>query len=525
MQNLKTDELGRAFELPENQSIPIKDALSTHSYVLKNISSLLATSLGPNGLDKIIMSCDNEITITNDGATILREMEMTSNPIARLVLELSESQDSEIGDGTTSVVILASALLEEAVTLAQKGIHPIKICEGYNLAVEKATKLLGEIAITIDNVESDMLKAATTSLNSKIVCKGLDKFAKLCTKAVLNICDPKNVRDINLESIRLEKKIGKSIESTELIDGLVINKELSHLQMCGSVEDAKIAILSCPFELPKIKTKHDLLISTTKAYEDLQAYEKSKFRGMIESLKEIGANFVFCQWGFDDEANSLLMENGISAVRWVSGNDLESIAIYTNGSIIARFEDLSATDLGRGSVHESNLGTESEKIITIRSSNKNGTFLIRGGTELIMEECKRSIRDALCAVRNVILDSKVICGGGSSELFLAEKLKELSLECDHESCECFIAFSNALDQIPLNLARNSGLDAFKYISQLKERQINDCNPHLGVCCTGTSEDMLAEGVIESLNSKLNMIRIANNLVTMILKISDVVIDE
>lgn len=520
---IKTDDLGRAFEVPDNHHMAGSDAITANTYVLSTIASLLSTSLGPNGMDKVLLSSDNEITITNDGATILNGMEMTKNPVAQLVVELSNSQDEEIGDGTTSVVIIASALLTQANLLIQKGIHPVKIAEGYEHALKKTTEFLESISEQVEDVEEFMVKAAKTSLNSKIVNKALDKFARICTNAVLSVFDSER-KDLDFDLIKLEKKIGQDLSSTVLIQGVVINKEFSHPQMRKEIVDARIAILSCPFEPPKVKTKHNLLITTVEDYKSLEAYEKSKFVEMIEAVKRVGADIVISQWGFDDEANSLLMENDIPAIRWVGGSDLEAIAIHTGGSIIARFEDLREEDLGRGTVREASLGTEDEKVIVVESRLRAGTILIRGGTEMAMEEAKRCVRDALCAVRNVLLDPRIVYGGGSSELAVSIFLQQQHVEADGEEAEALMAFSKALEEIPLNLAKNSGYDALSYVADLKARQGESKNHTLGVDCTGSGCDMRLNGVFDALHSKIHMTQIATQLVNVILKIDDIVVE-
>lgn len=520
---MRTDELGRAFEVPDSQQLAGSDVSAAHAHVLETIASLLATSLGPNGMDKVILSSDNEITMTNDGATILNGMEMTRNPVSQLVVELSNAQDEEIGDGTTSIVILASALLAQARVLIQKGIHPIKISEGYELAVRRACEYLESIGEPAEDVRGFMIKAAKTSLGSKIVNKALDKFAEICTEAVLSVCDQER-KDMDFDLIKIEKKIGLDLGDTALIKGVVINKEFSHPQMRKEVRNARIAILSCPFEPPKVKTKHNLLISTVEDYRNLEVYESRKFLEMIECVKKVGADVVVSQWGFDDEANSLLMDNDLPAIRWVGGSDLEAIALHTNGSIVARFEDLREEDLGRGTVRELSLGTEDEKVIIITSESKAGTILIRGGTEMAMEEAKRCVRDALCAARNVLLDPRVVYGGGSSELAVSIFLQKESQKVRGEDAEALLAFSRALEEIPLNLAKNSGHDAMRYVAELKSMQCASGDYTLGVDCLGGGSNMRENGVFDALKAKTHMMQMATQLVTIILKIDDVTIE-
>ena len=520
---MKTDEFGRAFEVPGNQHVPGEDAIATSTHVLSAIASFLSTSLGPCGMDKVLQSSDNEVTITNDGATILNGMEMTKNPISRLVVDLSNSQDEEIGDGTTSIVILASALLKHASTMVHKGVHPTKISEGYDSAMRKVVQHLEEISEPAECTWELAVKAAKTSLHSKIVNKALGMFSSVCAEAVMSVFDWER-GDLDFDMIKLEKKIGQGIGNTAFIRGIVINKEFSHPQMRKEVQDARIAILSCPFEPPKVKTKHSVLISSVEDYRDLENYESSKFIEMVEAVKRVGANVVISQWGFDDEANSLLMESNLPAIRWVGGSDLEAIAIHTGGSIIARFEDLRAADLGTGSVRELSLGSESEKIVVVTSKSRTGTILVRGGTEMAMEEAKRCARDAMCAVRNVFLDQRIVYGGGSSELSASIFLQRQVAGASGEDAEAMLGFSLALEEIPLCLARNSGHDPLRYVSELKNRQASEGCTSLGVDCLESGEDMRTCGVFDALRSKVHMVRAATQLVAQILKIDDIIIE-
>ncbi|KCZ74490.1 hypothetical protein H311_04545, partial [Anncaliia algerae PRA109] len=293
--------------------------------------------------------------------------------------------------------------------------------------------------------------AAKTSLNSKITGK-IENFAKICADAVYLIAD-KERKDLNFDRIRIEKKIGNDLSESVLINGVVLNKEFSHPQMKKEIENAKIAILTCPFELPKLKNKNDLLIKNVEDFKNLEDYEIKKFKNMIEKIKEVGANVVINQWGFEDEANSLLMENNIPAVRWVGGSEMEAIALHSNGSIVSRFENLTEKDLGTADLKEISLGTESEKIIVVENKNNNDlvTILIRGSTDAIMEEAIRSVRDALCAARNV-LQQRIVYGGGSFELTCSDYLEKEAVKIDNWSTDVIMSYGNALEEIPLCLA-------------------------------------------------------------------------
>src|SRR5688572_9201328 len=343
------------------------EAVKSHILAARTVANLVKSSLGPRGLDKILISSDGDITVTNDGATILQQMEV-SNHVAKLLVELSKSQDDEIGDGTTGVVVLAGAMLEQAADLIDKGIHPIRIADGYDqacdIAVTELDRISDEIEFSKDDI-SKLMKVARTSLGSKIVSKAHDQFAKIAVDAVLSVADFER-KDVDFELIKVDGKVGGSLEDTLLVKGVIIDKDFSHPQMPSEVRDAKMAILTCAFEPPKPKTKHKLDITSVEEFKKMQNYEREKFIEMIEQLKETGANLVICQWGFDDEANHLLLQNKLPAVRWVGGPEIELIAIATNGRIVPRFEDLKPEKLGTaGVVREMTFGTTREKMLVI----------------------------------------------------------------------------------------------------------------------------------------------------------------
>lgn len=338
-------------------------------------------------MDKILISPDGDITVTNDGATILSQMEI-SNHVAKLLVSLSQSQDAEIGDGTTGVVVLAGALLEQAADLIDKGIHPIRIADGYDAACEVAVSKLDEISDTIPFTKtetSNLLKVAHTSLGSKIVSKAHDQFAKIAVDAVLSVADLER-KDVDFELIKVDGKVGGSLEDTLLVKGVIVDKDFSHPQMPSEVKDAKLAILTCAFEPPKPKTKHKLDITSVEEFKRLQTYERTKFEEMIKQIKDTGANVVICQWGFDDEANHLLLTNQLPSVRWVGGPEIELIAIATNGRIVPRFEDLSAEKLGKaGIVREMSFGTTREKMLVIEecANSRAVTVFVRGSNKMV----------------------------------------------------------------------------------------------------------------------------------------------
>uniref|UniRef100_A0A0K8TSU0 T-complex protein 1 subunit epsilon n=1 Tax=Tabanus bromius TaxID=304241 RepID=A0A0K8TSU0_TABBR len=528
--NFVFDEYGRPFIILRDQGqqkrVTGTDAIKSHILAARQIASMIKTSLGPKGLDKIMVDGDGDVTVTNDGATIMKLMDV-DHEIGKLMVQLSQSQDDEIGDGTTGVVVLAGALLEQAESLLDRGIHPIRIADGFELAAQCAVRNLEKIAEPFPvekNNKEPLIEVAMTSLGSKIVNKCHRQMAEIAVDAVLAVADFET-KDVNFELIKIEGKVGGRMENSCLFKGVVIDKSMSHAQMPKELHDVKLAILTCPFEPPKPKTKHKLDVTSTEEYKELRKYEQEKFTEMVKKVKDTGATLAICQWGFDDEANHLLLQHELPAVRWVGGPEIELIAIATGGRIVPRFEELTADKLGKaGVVRELAFGTSKEKMLVIEDckNTKAVTILLRGGNKMIVAEAKRSIHDALCVVRSLIRDSRIVYGGGAAEISCSLAVaKEADLLSTLEQY-AFRAFSVALESIPLALAENSGLPPIETLTELKARHVAESNPALGVDCmlTGIS-DMKQHHVLEALHSKKQQIILASQLVKMILKIDDV----
>lgn len=416
-----------------------------------------------------------------------------SNHVAKLLVELSKSQDDEIGDGTTGVVVLAGALLEQAAELIDKGIHPIRVADGYDQACEVAVAELDKISDTMEfsrDNPTNLMKVAKTSLGSKIVSKAHDQFSKIAVDAVLSVADLER-KDVDFELIKVDGKVGGSLEDSLLVKGVIVDKDFSHPQMPSEVRDAKIAILTCAFEPPKPKTKHKLEITSVEEFKRLQKYESTKFTEMIEQIKATGANVVICQWGFDDEANHLLLTNKLPAVRWVGGPEIELIAIATNGRIVPRFEDLSAQKLGQaGVVREVSFGTTREKMLVIEecANPRAVTVFVRGSNKMIIDEAKRSLHDAICVVRNLVKDNRIVYGGGAAEIACSLAVEEAAVKSPGLEQYAMRAFAEALDAVPVALAENSGLAPIETLAHIKSRQIKEKNSRLGVDCMQTGSN-------------------------------------
>ena len=534
------DEMGRPFIIVKDQGNKKRqhglEAKKSHILAARSVASIIKTSLGPRGLDKILISPDGEITITNDGATILSQMEL-DNEIAKLLVQLSKSQDDEIGDGTTGVVVLASALLDQALELIQKGIHPIKIANGFDeaakLAISKLEETCDDISASNDELFRDfLLRAAKTSLGSKIVSKDHDRFAEMAVEAVINVMD-KDRKDVDFDLIKMQGRVGGSISDSKLINGVILDKDFSHPQMPKCVlpkegsDGVKLAILTCPFEPPKPKTKHKLDISSVEEYQKLQTYEQDKFKEMIDDVKKAGADVVICQWGFDDEANHLLLQNDLPAVRWVGGQELEHIAISTNGRIVPRFQDLSKDKLGTCSrIYEQEFGTTKDRMLIIEQSKetKTVTCFVRGSNKMIVDEAERALHDSLCVVRNLVKYSRVVYGGGAAEVTMSLAVSEEADKQRGIDQYAFRGFAQALDTIPMTLAENSGLDPIGTLSTLKSKQLKEKISNIGVDCLGYgSNDMKELFVVDPFIGKKQQILLATQLCRMILKIDNVII--
>jgi len=530
--NLAFDEYGRPFLILRDQDkqsrLTGKDAIKSHILAARCVANTLKTSLGPKGLDKLMVSPDNDITITNDGATILQKMDV-EHQIAKLMVQLSQSQDDEIGDGTTGVVVLCGALLEQAEALIDKGIHPIRIADGFELAAKHAVDHLDTIADTFEIDPSNpenLIKMAMTTLGSKIINKCHRQMAEIAVNAVLAVADLDPERkDVNFELIKVEAKVGGRMEDSMLVRGVVVDKDFSHPQMPKELKDVKLAILTCPFEPPKPKTKHKLDVTSVEDYKKLREYEKEKFDEMVKQVKDAGATLAICQWGFDDEANHLLLQRELPAVRWVGGPEIELIAIATGGRIVPRFQELSTDKLGwAGLVREISFGTTKDKMLVIEEckNSKAVTIFLRGGTKMIIEEAKRSMHDALCAVRNLVRDNRIVYGGGASEISCSLAVSKEADKIKTIEQYAFRAFADALESVPLALAENSGLDPINTLTEIKASQVAQNNPALGVNCNDRStNDMKEQHVIEALHSKKSQILLATQLVKMILKIDDI----
>ena len=378
-------------------------------------------------------------------------------------------------------------MLEQAEALLDHGIHPIRIADGFEMAARFAMNHLDKISdnfpISKENREP-LIQTAMTTLGSKIVNRCLRQFAEIAVDTVFSVADLQR-KDVDFELIKVEGKSGGRLEDSMLIKGVLVDKDFSHPQMPKELRDVKIAILTCPFEPPKPKTKHKLDVSSVEDYRALRKYEQEKFENMVERVKDTGANLVICQWGFDDEANHLLLQKELPAVRWVGGPEIELIAIATGGRIVPRFEELTSDKLGKaGVVRELSFGTTKERMLVIEECHNTRavTVFIRGGNKMIVEEAKRSLHDALCVVRNLVKDNRIVYGGGAAEIACSLVISKEADKISSLEQYAFRAFADALESIPLALAENSGFASIQTVTEIKSRQIAENNPWLGIDC-------------------------------------------
>mmetsp|Transcript_20931 Transcript_20931/g.18269 ORF Transcript_20931/g.18269 Transcript_20931/m.18269 type:complete len:541 (+) Transcript_20931:42-1664(+) len=529
--SLAFDEFGRPYLIIKEQAKKLRlkgaEAFKSNIAAARTVANTIKSSMGPKGMDKMLQSPDGDIIVTNDGATIMEKMEVT-HPMAKLLVELSQSQDNEIGDGTTGIVVLAGALLEQASSLIDKGLHPLQIADGFEKACEIAIKRLEEISETVDvnlNNHENLKLAAMTSLGSKVVNKCQRKLAEISVEAVLSVADLER-KDVNFDMIKMEGKAGESVDKTRLIEGILLDKNWSHGQMVKDVKEPKICIITAAFEPPKPQTKHNLELSSAKDYKTLYQIEQNYFKDMVKKVKDSGANVVLCQWGFDDEANHLLLQNGINAVRWVGGVDIELLSLTTGGAIIPRFSEITPEKLGKASsCQELSFGTNSEKMILIEKGSKSKavTILVRGGNTMIVDEAKRSIHDSLCVVRNLIKDNRIVYGGGSPELAASLAVQNSADKISGVEQYAVRAFADALENVPYALADNSGLWPIETVAEAKANQVKTGNPRIGIDCKLVGDsDMKTQGVYESFISKKQQFQLATQVVKMILKIDDVI---
>lgn len=487
-----------------------------------DLSDIVRTSLGPMARDKLIVKANGELLITNDGRTLLEEMQI-KHPIGRLLVNLSKNQDANVGDGTTSVVVFCGRLCSEALKLRQKGYHPLEIINGYKIALKHALIELRNLQIVEykkEHFKKELCRAAKTSLNSKMVNRDRDRLAQLCVDAVLLTCNDER-RDCNLNLIKLDYKENGTLEQTKLYHGIVLEKSFSSENMLKMKKDVKIAVLSCPLEPPRPKTKHFVNITTPEQYQQLKKLQENYYNNIFSQFQKFGVNAIICQWGIDNEVNQWLACNQCIAVSWVSGDDLERVAMACGATICPRIEELSEKMLGYAeSISEQVIENSSIVVIEGCKNPKACSILVRGSNKLMCEDTIRSLYDAICNVRNTIVDSGVVAGGGAIEIELYTKLQQwISKESIlQESVKSWI---ESLLVIPSTLAENAGLNPIETVFQLISKH-KQGRKFFGIEYKKEVKLQDITDVFENIRVKESIYKLATEMVSMILKIDNII---
>ncbi len=502
-----------------------RDALRTNIMAVRAISETLRTTYGPKGMDKMLVDSLGDITITNDGATILDKMDI-QHPAAKMMVQIAKGQDEEVGDGTKTAVILAGELLKFAEDLLEKEIHPTIIVSGYKKAMEEANKLIDEIGKSIDINDKDVLKkVALTSLASKAVHGAREKLAEIAVEAVTKVAEKRGDKwYVDLDMIQVIKKHGGSLLDTTLVEGVVIDKEIVHPGMPKRVKNAKIALLDTPLEIEKPEIDAEIRISDPTQMRKFLEEEEEILKKMVEKIAETGATVVFCQKGIDDLAQHFLAKKGILAVRRIKKSDMEKLARATGGRIVSNIEDLQPGDLGEAElVEERKVGEDKMVFVEGAKNLKSVTILIRGGLERLVDEGERALRDALSAVADTVKVGKIVAGGGAVEIEVAKHLREYAPKVGGKQQLAIEAFAKAIESIPSTLAENAGLDSIEIMMKLRSAHSEPNGKFKGInIYTGEITDMEELGVIEPISIKQNAIKAATEASTMILRIDDII---
>ena len=490
----------------------------------KVVAESVRSALGPKGMDKMLVDNFGDVTITSDGRTILDEMDI-QHPAAKMLVEVAKTQDNEAGDGTTSAVIIAGELLSRAEELIDKNIHPTIIIDGYKMAAEKALETLDKIAIPVDLKSQDYLKkAAITAMASKLVAEYKEYLADIVVKAMMTVAEKQdNTYKVDVEDVKVEKKTGESLRNTSLINGVVLDKEIVHSGMPKRVEKAKIALLDASLENEKPELDTKINIENPAQIEAFLKQEEAMLKDMVDKIVASGANVVICQKGIDDMVQHFLARRGIIAIRRAKKSDMEKLAKATGGKIVSRLDDISPADLGYAAlVEERRIGDDKMTFIEGCKNPKAVTILIRGGTERLNAEAERSIHDALCVIRDLILEPRIVAGGSAPELEMANALKKYAETLPGREQLAVRIFAEALESITITLSENAGLDPIDILSDLRSRHEKG-ETWAGIeVIEGKVQDMSKVGVFEPVTVKKQIIKSANEAASMILKIDDII---
>jgi len=501
-----------------------RDAQHASIAAARIVAESVKSSLGPKGMDKMLVDGFGDVTITNDGATILDEMEV-QHPSAKMLVEVAKTQDDEVGDGTTTVVVLTGELLGKAEQLVDKDVHPMIVVDGYKLAAEKALEILEDVAIKVDPMDKSMLKkVASIALATKMLSEYADEVSDFVVRAVLEVAekDAKGYK-VDIDNIKVEKKPGESISDTKLIQGVLLDKEVVHPGMPKRVENARIVLLNCPLEVEKTEFDAKLNIKNPDQMKAFLDEEEKMLRDMVDKIASAGANVAICEKGIDDVAQHFLAKKGVLAVRRVKQSDMEKLVKATGAHVVTNLEDLGSKDLGSAQlVEERKVGDDKMTFVEGCKNPKAVTVLVRGGTERIVDEAERAVHDALCVVRDVVVNPKVVAGGGAPEAEVAKRLRAYADKFSGREQLAIQAFAEALESIPMALAENAGMDPIDTQVELRTKHGQ------GVIWAGVDPfkgkvaDMAKQNVYEPLAVKIQLVQSASEAAGMILKIDDVI---
>lgn len=510
------------FILPEGTQRSIgRDAQRTNIMAAKAVAETVRSTLGPKGMDKMIVDSLGDITVTNDGVTILEEMQI-EHPSAKMIVEVAKTQENEVGDGTTTAVVIAGELLKNAEDLIEKNVHPAVIARGYRLAAEKALEILEEMAEKITTNNEDILnKIAMTAMTGKGAEYSKEKLGEIAVRAVKMVMEEDG--NIDRDNIKIEKRTGGSIEDSELIKGIVIDKEKVHSSMPRTVSNAKIALIDKEVEIKKTEIDANIEITSPDQMQAFLDQEEKMLKDMVERIAESGANVLICQKGIDDVAQHYLAKKGIYAVRRVSESDMRKIAKATGGKVVTNLKDLNKSDLGyAGNVEEKKVGDEHFTYIMDCKNPKAVTVLVRGGTEHVTSEIERAVTDAVGDVAAALRNGKVVAGAGAPEIELSMQLQKYADTLSGREQLAVQAFGKSLEVIPNTLVENAGLDPIDTLTDLKSAHAKK-QKWAGIdVFTGKVMDAWKRGVIEPLKIKTQAVSSASEVAIMILRIDDVI---
>ncbi len=501
-----------------------KDAQQNNIAAAKLVAELVKSSLGPRGLDKMLVDSLGDVTITNDGATILKEIDV-QHPAAKMIVEISKTVDNEVGDGTTSSVVFGGALLSRAEDLLKKDVHSSTIIEGFQAASEKVLEIYSQLSKKVEpDDKASLLKIASTSMQSKLISEDSSSLSKIVVDAILSIATKKGDEYfVDLENIKVEKKPGGSIEDTQIIKGIVLDKEIVHSGMPTRIDKASIALINSALEIEKTEMSAEIRITDPTQMQMFLEEENRMLKTMVDKLHDVGANVLICQKGIDDIAQHYLAKHGIMAIRRVKESDMIKLSKATDGRVISNLDDLTEKDLGSADLaHQKKV--ESDKWVFIEGCKhpQSVTLLIRGGTQRVIDEVDRSIHDSLMVVKDVIEKPEIVAGGGAPESFAAAQLKDWADNFDGREQLAIKKYAEALEIIPLTIAENAGMDPIDTMATLRSKQ-NQGQKWTGIDAKNTKiADMMAINVVEPIAVKEQIIKSATEAACMILRIDDVI---